>query len=224
MATTAIFPSLLVFGPQTSLPSVEVLDRLRQVLVEYPQLAGLREAVRGLPGIWQKLTELDPDLKSLPAAKHLSDLQRWIEDGVFSYPLDSLPNIYTLPITVLLQITLYIRYLHQLPGGEEQSRVLEGLKSGGIQGFCIGFLTATAIACSESEKDIVTLGAVGLRLAVCVGAYVDHDGCFANPPNRMACIAVRYRDVDLGREEIALVIQSYPHVSKSSLILQLASD
>ena len=221
MAAIADLPSLLVFGSQTSLPSVEILATLRQVLVEYPRLAGLRKAVKELPEIWQKLTGLDPDLKSLPAVKHLSDIQRWIEDGIFSYPLDNLPNFYVLPVTVLLQIALYVRYLHQLGGGEEQSRVLEGLKDRGIQGFCVGFLTATAIACSENEEDIATLGAVGLRLAVCVGAYVDLDGCFAQPPNRTACIAVRCRNGDVGKEAIATVIQSYPHVSNSSLIVEL---
>ena len=122
--------------------------------------------------------------------------------------------------TVLLQIALYVRYLHQLQGGEEQSRVLEGLKNGGIQGFCIGILTAIAIACAESEEDIATLGAIGLRLAVCVGAYVDYDGCFARPPNKTACLAVRCRDGDLGKEGIAIVIQSYPHVSNSSLTVE----
>ena len=219
MATTTVFPSLLVFGPQTSLPSVEVFARLRQVLIEYPRLAGLREAVQSLPEIWQKLTQLDPDLKTLPADKHLSDLQRWIEDGVFSYHLDNLPNLYVLPVTVLLQIALYVRYLHQLPYEEAQSRVLEALKSGGIQGFCIGFLTAVAIACAENEEDIATLGAISLRLAICIGAYVDREECFAQPPNKMVCIAVRYRDIDLGEVEVATVIQAYPHVSKSSLIV-----
>lgn len=208
---------MVVFGPQTGFPSVELLAELRRILVDNPRLAGLREAVKGLPEIWQKLTEVDPDVKSLPAAKYLSDLQRWMADGIFPYPLDTRPNLYALPITFLLQIAQYIRYVRQICGGEERPSILEGLKDGGIQGFCIGFLTAVVIACSKDEEGIAYLGAIGLRLAFCVGVYVDRDGCFAQPPNRTACIAVRCRDGKSGVEEASTVIESYPDVSTSSL-------
>ena len=203
---------------------MEVLAELRQVLVENPRLAGLREAIKGLPTIWQGLTESDPMLKDLPGAKHLSDLQRWIEEGVFSFSSYSLPKMFALPVTVLLQIAQYVRYLHQLRGGEEQSQVLKGLKNGGIQGFCIGFLTAITIACSETEEDIAALGAINLRLAFCVGAYVDHDGSFAKPPNETACIAVRWRGGELEHEDLVASIQSYPDVSKTSLVAEVTGE
>lgn len=160
------------------------------------------------------MTESDPILKTVPGAKYLSDIERWVEDGVFTYPVDSLPNVYALPVTVLLQIAMYVRYLRQIRGGEEHRRVLEGLEIGGIQGFCVGFLTATAIACSGTEEDIAAVGAISLRMAVCVGAYVDHDGCFAQPPDRTACIAVRGKGGELEKEDIATLIHSYPGVSK----------
>ena len=219
MASTAAFPSLLVFGPQTKLPSAEVLAELRKVLVENPQLAGLCEAVKGLPTLWQKLTESDPKLRHVPGAEYLGDLQRWIEHGVFPYPVDGPPppNVYALPVTILLQIALYIRYLNRLGGRESHRLVLEGLKAGGIQGFCIGFLTAIAVACAKTVEDIAALGAVSLRLALCVGAYVDQDGCFAEPPNKTACVAVRWRYGELENEGIATIIQAYPDVSEACI-------
>src|SRR5436190_3372991 len=184
MKSTAVFPSLLVFGPQTKFPSLKVLAELRQVLIENPRLTDLQKTVKNLPRFWETLTEFDPSLSHVPGAKYLSDLQRWIVDGVFQHDLDNLPNVYTLPITILLQITLYVRYLSRLEVKDPHRFVLNGLKTGGIQGFCVGFLTAIAVACSESEEDIVTIGAVILRLVVCIGAYVDQDGCFADPPNK----------------------------------------
>lgn len=45
------------------------------------------------------------------------------------------------------------------------ANIIENVKYAGIQGFCIGFLSATALACSKSEEDVGILGAVALRLA-----------------------------------------------------------
>jgi hypothetical protein len=56
-------PSLLVFGPQTELPSQEVLAGLREELTKNPSLSSLRVAVEGLPRFWQTLTDFDPDLR-----------------------------------------------------------------------------------------------------------------------------------------------------------------
>ncbi len=47
-----------------------------------------------------------------------------------------------------------------------------------------------------------------MRLAVCVGAYVDQDGRFAVPPNRTSCIAVRWR-TGFKEDEVVEIMQSY---------------
>lgn len=105
MKPLAVVPSLLVFGPQTELPSLEVLAELRQELVKNPRLSSLQDAVKNLPRFWQTLTNFDPSLSRVPGAKYLDDLQRWIVDGdAFPHHLGDAPNVYSLPVTLILQI------------------------------------------------------------------------------------------------------------------------
>jgi hypothetical protein len=121
-----------------------------------------------------------------------------------------------LPLTIILQIVLYVRYLNTLHIKDSHRHVLRAAEAGGIQGFCFGFLSAIAVNCAESEKDIADKGAVSLRLAVSVGAYVDQDGYFAVPPNNTACIAVRWRRGYSNQEEVADTIRTYSEVRHPS--------
>lgn len=216
MGSLAVFPTLLVFGPQTSLPSLELLAELRQELIANPRLACLQKAIQDLPKFWQTLTEFDATLNRSQGAKYLSDLQQWIDNGVFPQHLDSLPNVFVLPLTVILQIVLYVRHLNTLHIKDAHRHVLQAAEAGGTQGFCVGFLTAIAVNCAQNEEDIAEIGAVSLRLAVLAGAYVDQDGCFAVPPNQTACIAVRWRTGHFNQDEVVNLIRTYPEVRRLS--------
>jgi len=219
MQSQAVLPALLVFGPQTGLPSLETLAELRQELMRHPQLAGLQKAVKSLPQFWRTLTEFDPGLNAVQGANYLGSLEQWIDHGVFPQYLiqHSSPNIFALPLTVILEIILYVRYLSSLEINDAHHHVLQAIRTGGTQGFCVGFLTAIAVNCSKNEEDMAEIGAVSLRLAVCVGAYVDQleDGCV--PQNHAACIAVRWRTSNqkFKEEEVTNLIQSYSNVSPS---------
>ena len=214
MDTSAVIPSLLVFGPLTEFPSQDVLAELRQELINNPRLSSLQSAVKNLPRFWQTLTDSDPSLSRVPGAEYLRDLRRWIVDGgLFPNHLGKLPNVYTLPVTVILQITQYCRYLSWLGVEDAHGLVVEGVQSGGIQGFCAGFLSAIAVSSSEKEADIGALAAISLRLAVSIGAYVDQDGVFADPPNETACVAIRWRVDDVSKkDELINLIRIYPDV------------
>jgi hypothetical protein len=213
MKPLAVVPSLLVFGPQTELPSLEVLAELRQELVKNPRMSSLQDAVKNLPRFWQTLTNFDPSLSRVPGAKYLDDLQRWIVDGdAFPHHLGDAPNVYSLPVTLILQIIQYVRYLNRLGEKDPHRLVLEGLQAGGIQGFCVGFLSAIAVSSSESAADIAAVAAVSLRLAVCIGAYVDQDGSFAEQANQTSCLSIRWRSDDVDEKEVADLIRTYPDV------------
>lgn len=213
MKPLAVVPSLLVFGPQTELPSLEVLAELRPELVKNPRLSSLQDAVKNLPRFWQTLTNFDPSLSRVPGAKYLDDLQRWIVDGdAFPHHLGDAPNVYSLPVTLILQIIQYVRYLNRLGEKDPHRLVLEGLQAGGIQGFCVGFLSAIAVSSSESAADIAAVAAVSLRLAVCIGAYVDQDGSFAEQANQTSCLSIRWRSDDVDEKEVADLIRTYPDV------------
>ena len=219
MKPPTVTPSLLVFGPQTEFPSQEILEDLRQELTTDPLLFSLQDAVKDLPRFWQSLIDYDPSLSQVPGAKYLGDLRQWIVNGgTFPHHSGDTPNVYALPVTLLLQIAQYVRYLNWLEENNPHSLLLDGLQVGGVQGFCIGFLSAIAVSSSRDEADIAAVAAVGLRLAVCIGAYVDQDGIFAEQPNQMACIAIRWRGDHVTKQEVVDLIRTYPGVRLHSFL------
>ena len=216
-------PSLLVFGPHTELPPEQILQGFRQDLINRPQLSALKQAVEDLPQFWQVLIKFDSNLSRLPAEKYLKDLGQWVKDGgPFPHHGSKLPNHYALAVTVLLQVIQYTRYLDHLGKGSHR-KVLDSVKDGGIQGFCVGFLSAVAVATSESEVDIGPSAAIALRLAVCIGAYVDQDGLYSPSALEYSALAIRWREGDTEQKTAAAkIIQSIPHVSGHSCLLSKA--
>ncbi len=202
-------PSLVVCGAQTGWPTRQELLSLKAFLLSEPRLRQFLTAIRELPGLWPTLTEAVPELRSTPGSDLLRQIPQWIDDED-SFERDSTPpNIQSTPLTVIIQVVQYFQYLRCL--GSTHTDVLAGLKDGGIQGFCTGFLAATALACSKDEEEINVLGAVALRLAVCIGACVDLDSTFAKPSKTRGCIATRWK-TELGRNDVNQVLRSYPDV------------
>lgn len=214
MGSLPALPSLLVFGPQTELPSQEVLAGLRQELTQNPALSSLKLAVKDLLRFWHTLTNFDPDLCQVPGARYLSDFQHWILDGGdFPHHLTINPNVFSLPVTVFLQITRYIRYIAGLGLKDPHRHILGGLLDGGAHGFCVGLLSALAVSSSQTEADIAAVAGTSLRVAVCIGAYVDKDGRFGELPDQKACLAVRWRDDNAkGKDEVIALIRTYQDV------------
>lgn len=210
-------PSLLVFGPQTEFPSEEVLLDLRHELVSNPHLSALRDAVADLPRFWGGLVASDTSLRPVPGAEYLAQLAQWVADGgSFPHRDSTAPNHYALAVTVLLQISQYARYLGHLGGEVAHRKVLGsvgGVGGGGIQGFCVGFFSAVAVAGAKDEAELGVTAAVALRLAVSVGAYVDRDGVFAQEPSQTVCVAVRWRE-GTSQTEVESIIRSYPQVRR----------
>ena len=199
MYSTHPKPSLLLFGPQTNLPPPNVLSSLRDELVKNQSLSSLVTAVKNLPQFWIELTEFDAELDKVPGARYLRELQHWVSHGG-DFPLNP-PNILLVPTTVILQITQYTRYITGLGEKNAHLQFLAGLQKGGIQGFCIGFLSAIIVAIARNEAEIGVIAAIVLRLSVCIGACVDKDGVLDGSSSRSAGIAVRWKeDNPRGRE------------------------
>lgn len=213
MTSISNLPSILVFGPHNEFPPEAVLEDLRQELSTSDRLAALRDAVSDLPRFWESLVDFDPELRQVPAAGFLGQLQQWLRDGgSLPYRHGDAPNHYGLAVTVLLQISQYSRYLDHL-GPDSHFQILGSVKSGGIQGFCAGFLSAVAVSSTPTEVDIGFTAAVALRLAVCIGAYVDQDGIYAQTREDYSCVALRWKETNSdGKAEVARIIQPFPEV------------
>lgn len=206
-------PSLLVFGPQTTWPTSEYLFQLRAVLLLEPQLRTFLIAIKALPELWQALVDHDSALAAVPGDECLKNLREWIDHGELSLTSDVPPNVLLMPFTIIIHIIQYFHYIGS-NDGPSQTEVLDNIKLGGVQGFCTGILTAIAVACSKNEEDINAFGAVALRLALCIGAYVDLDGAFADEAHVTSSLAVRWRS-EAGHDRILETLKSYPEVSST---------
>lgn len=200
-------PALVVFGPQSNLPSSQYLTDLRDSLLFEPLLSSFVEATNELSVLWADLVKYEPSLAALQGSEFIHELQLWIKDGKALSTSDVWPNTMTMPFTIIIQVIQYFHYLRS-EGSGAHSQLLDKAKLGGVQGFCIGFLTAVAVACSEDEKDVALFGGIALRLALCMGAYIDLDGL---RNRRMSSVAVRWKTSD-GYEKLLNIARGFPDV------------
>ncbi|KAF6806725.1 Iterative polyketide synthase CazM 3 [Colletotrichum sojae] len=217
--TNGIFPSLLIFGPQAQ-PSCNDLMELRKRLTADERLLKLTDAVRGLPAFWPRLVSLDPGLTKFPGDSILRHFDNWVvHDTPLPYRISELPNTLALIINFLFQMTQYISLLEQTDEHDAQRLMTVHLKKAGAQGFCVGFLSAVAVATSRSEKELLETAVRALRLAVCIGAYVDQNWSQTEP----ACIAVRGRRHEMNTQaHLEEVIKKFSQV-KNPTILDITS-
>lgn len=204
-------PSLIVLGSQTEWPSTQFLVHLRALLLSDPRLEKFLTAIRELPHLWERLLKSSPNLKKVPGLEAIDHLLQWIEHGEFSWMSDLPPNVLSTPLTIIIHIVHYFDFLKTEGNIITHADIIKNVKSAGIQGYCTGFLSAVALACSRNEEDASSLGAVALRLAFCIGAFVDLDGAFADPPNETLMIAVRWKS-DNGKDTLLNILQDFPNV------------
>ncbi|KAF2994037.1 t1pks [Curvularia kusanoi] len=179
-------PSVLLFGPQTKLPDKEQSHAVRAFLTKSPKLQKFLAAIKELSSVWEQLLLFDPALDRVPARSSISMITQWLEDeSVSEFP--SKNNSLCTPLTVIIQIVQYFQYLERLSLSHKQ--VTAAIATGGIQGFCTGILPALAISSSRDENEILSNAAVAVRLALCIGAYVDLNR--EVNASEMACIVVR---------------------------------
>ncbi|KAF6792044.1 polyketide synthase (beta-ketoacyl synthase), partial [Colletotrichum musicola] len=162
-----------------------------------------------------------------PGDSVLRHFNNWVvHDTPLPYRVSELPTTLTLIINFLFQMAQYISLLE--PTGEHDARrLLTGhLEKAGAQGFCVGFLSAVTVATSRSEKELLETAVRALRLALCIGAYVDLNWSQTEP----ACIAVRGRrhetDTQARLEEVSYIsavtdVTSFTITSSSNDIAQL---
>lgn len=197
----------VLFGPQGELTSKSLVE-LRTILQENSDLNFLSSTISELPSLWPAILEVWPDLDIVPAKKRLTELCRFFQGGpdvAFSTPTN---NILLCPLTVITQIVDFWKLTHgfDLPSlFEAQLR--------GVQGFCLGFLTAITVSCSRDEKQFQALASKAVRLALCMGALVDLDAL--DTPDSSDCaltIAVRWKSNE-HLKHLQHTMKLYPDVS-----------
>lgn len=197
-------PTLLCFGPQIKSLDAKYLLQVREVLVLDPRLRSFVDAIETLPNLWNVIVEKDTRLQRTSGLDSINTLLGWIQGKDVNLH-EGGQNTLTLPLTIIVHLAQYFYYLDNDVDYPSQRTVLESVAHGGVQGFCAGLLTAVAVACSHSEDDVNRFGAVALRLALCIGAYVDLDS-ISNI--QTISLAVRWRS-QMARDRIRQIIKGY---------------
>jgi hypothetical protein len=206
---TVTTTGLFLCGPQARFPSGDEIEQLRQTLLDQKDFChSLIATLKGLPDILQKLAALDGTLKRFPLVASIDFLLQWLESGTLSLPVNTLPNISSFPFTILLQTALFLRHLARTNTGPDYRPTIQSLQKYGVQGFCTGFLTAAAIGFSRNEEQLAEFIAMSLRLAACIGAYVDHNA--SSSP--VCALSIRWREGQFSRSQVEDFLTGYKHV------------
>ena len=206
-------PSLLAFGSLATCPAADQLQQLSKALRHQPALSPLVTAIRDLPSLWKALLDKDPNLDKVPGQVATEQLARWIDTGEVATIDDPQPNIMTMPMTIIAHIVQYFSYLQQPDETISHSVILENVTAGGgVQGFCAGLLSALAVASARDEGEIGLASATSIRLALCIGAYVDLDGRRDQGSFEASSLAIRWRS-PVSFETVQQVLAIHPNVS-----------
>ena len=120
-------------------------------------------------------------------------------------------GIMSLPLLVVMQVCQYFQYLEL--HGVTHAQFLEQLRAGGgIQGYCGGLPPGVAIACSQTEEEVVENACVALRIALAIGAYGELGDDESVPG--ATTIVVRVKKVGQGEG----LVENFPGVSNSLMI------
>ncbi|KAL2860079.1 hypothetical protein BJX68DRAFT_275511 [Aspergillus pseudodeflectus] len=155
----------------------------------------------------------------------------------------TLPNVLLAPLTVIIHIAQYSHYLDGLnldlglsgasPDPDAHVYIREGFAAAcpvhppetGIgtasqfQGLCIGMLSAAVMESSATRTELGKNAAAAVRLAVCIGGYIDSKRALAmtgsksnpslNSDSDVVCFIARWGMVS-GREIVEAILSRYP--------------
>ncbi|KAJ5952971.1 CAZyme family CE10 [Penicillium vulpinum] len=174
-------PVCLVFGPQAS-EVEETLFYISHNIEENPSLGFLKDVLQELPTLWSTITEAWSSLSSIPAVTQLTVLAECVR-GVIVAP-ENATNVLLTPLTVIRQIIDAWKF-------KENSQ--SGCRLVDTQGFCVGFLAAAVVACSNDSREFEEIASTMIRLAVCIGAAVDLNGLLHG---QARSVAVRWKSAN----------------------------
>ncbi|KAL6718201.1 hypothetical protein ACLMJK_004289 [Lecanora helva] len=187
-------PSLIAFGALAPWPAPDILRQLQDSIRNHKSLKPIIQAIEELPLLWRALSKQDPVLNDIAGEAAAYQLAQWATSSRTIQDLENNGNVTRMPLTIMFQIAQYVSYLHTCDCRNGHESIIESVRAGGgIQGFCIGLLSALAVASAKAENDVGNFAAVSVRLAFCVGAYVDLDRHHNGGGSKTLTLAVRWR-------------------------------
>ncbi|KAF2829407.1 hypothetical protein CC86DRAFT_346125 [Ophiobolus disseminans] len=211
---TMTLPSLITFGSLSSVPDHDYLCSITSALLQDSNTATLVEAINALPEWWDTITQSHIVLQKVPGYALLERLRQWLIEGARNGYEEPAPNVLLAPLTIVTHLVEYLSYLRTV--STKHTKALEAAHIGGFQGLCIGQLSAYVLASASNERELMEQAAVAIRLAVLIGATVDLDGCYAEPPMEWTCV-VACRKSGLPSGTFAAVLAEYPETYVSAV-------
>ncbi|KAL4938015.1 hypothetical protein BDV06DRAFT_232189 [Aspergillus oleicola] len=185
---------VVLFGPQSS-DVEEAISCIQSYVRENPSATYLVDIIRNLPSIWLAIQETWSPLAQLDGKRQLETLVRFIDGGAFPASAKS-PNILITPLTVLQHIVEFCRLRKTTTDSQTKD----------VQGFCVGFLAAIAVASAHNETEFRSVVAKVVHLAVCIGALIDSNEL---ERGRAGSLAVRWSG-DEGQSCMGQVLAAHP--------------
>lgn len=197
---------VILFGPQVTHWTRESLSNLQSVLLQGGSVDFLTRTLAELPSLWSLLEKdygSQCDFLGAEKLKALSEFAR----GAGDLSPQSLTNTQIAPLTVVSQIVDFI----QASDSQGKKRSLPSFQA--AQGFCIGFLSAAALATAKEWAEFETNICNAVRLAACIGIIVDVQEMSLDAQYRAAAISVRWKTA-ADRAYLETCLDLFPEVSK----------
>lgn len=173
---------IALFGPQVTHWTHDSLSGLQSALLQNTNLEFLTKTLVRLPSLWATL-EKDCGLSGFCVEEKLKELKDFAA-GRSIPDAQNLSNTHLAPLTVVSQVVDFVSIT------DGRNRLLEFQA---VQGFCIGFLSAAALASSSNWTEFERHVSNSLRLATCIGIIIDAEDALHAPPDRATTVSVRWK-------------------------------
>lgn len=212
--------ALLVVGPKRSRFTSKDLSELRSTITSNPDLKFLPDSITEIESLWPTIAAAHSGLKNVHGQQSLHKLRQFLESG----DLANLTQTGTRHDNILLDVVTVLSHVvdfWRLATTKIQNALFTSPKTAnpgyrlyGIQGFCLGFLTAAAVASAKDKSEFATNVTAVLRIAVCIGALVEADAMELEKLGTQAVSLSVGWSSQAGYDEFTNVLAKYPNVSR----------
>lgn len=195
---------IALFGPQVTNWTSETLSSLQIALLDNRKLHFLKQALADLPSLWHLLEESHA-LSGFSGIEKLQELQDFAT-GVRNLDPQNLTNTQLSSLTVVSQA---VNFIQTTEGSASNDGVLDFQAA---QGFCVGFLSAAALASANDWAEFENNFSNTVRLAACIGLIIDAERSPRPAQARATAVHVRWKSAE-DRTYLETCLDSFPEVS-----------
>ena len=193
-----------LFGPQMTHWTHEQLSELQSNLLQHTGLSFLITTLLRLRSFHSTLEE------DACITNHLSEAGLDYLKGFAAG--DRIPDSQNLSQTILAPLTVLSQIVNLVGRNENNKENDDWFKYQSASGFCIGFLSAAALASSNNRAELEQNASNAVRLAFYVGATIDAENLSHAPADRAVAVSARWK-THSDRTFLETSLDLFPNVS-----------